>query len=412
MKTALVLGGGGARGAYEVGVMAYLREELEPELGRPIEFQIYCGTSVGAIHACVFAATAEEPAGQTRVLAEHWRALRVDSVLPIRARDLVCFGRELLARPDPRRRPAQAGIVSAAGLSAGLLAEIPWDRIGKNLAAGRLEALSLGATHVRSGRPTVFVQSRPPLSPRPWPEGILARAAVIGQRHALASSAVPLLVPPVNVDGELYADGSLRLNLPLTPALQLGADRLVAISLAAERPRTRLTRAKGEVIEHAFTSAAFLAGKALNALLADRFDQDLQRLQRLNEIAEVGMRLYGADFPERMARELPSGHTVRPVRHVLMHPSQELGALAAEHARSPEFARRACGVAGRLVRSLAEREPLDGADLTSYLLFDGEFADHLIELGRADARRRRDDWAALWEPERRIRPLPRAQRSP
>ncbi len=396
-KTALVLGGGGARGAYEAGVLAYLRQELEPKLG-PLRMDIVCGTSVGAINACHVAANIEHPVRQAADLMHRWRSLAIESVLRFGFSDLVRITRELLGRPteQPHRH---GGVMDPAGLRQIVLEGAHWPSIGRSIRRGALEALAVTATHVATGHSEVFIQQRGGGLP-PWTRDphLIASAARIGPHHALASAAIPLIFPAVSIGGRLYVDGGLRMNVPLSPALRLGAERVLVISLRHIGSTPEPSLADSESVERTSATAPFLLGKTLNALLLDRTDQDLERLQRINTMLEAGVAAYGTSYPEVFnAALLPRRNQgVRYVRNFLIRPSRDIGELAAEYASSPEFNRRARGWVGKGLRRLAERQGPRSEDLLSYLLFDGGFADLLIDLGRRDARAREADWVKFW----------------
>jgi len=427
MRTALVLGGGAARGAYEAGVVSYLRDELALELGVQVPIDVLAGTSVGAINACYLAGAAASPQRQGEELAGKWTSLRIENVLAFGPRDAFRLLRGLVQRSPARpEQETFGGIVDPTGLRNLVRTTVPWRDISRNIREGRLNALSVSCTTVATGRTTVFVQRRERDAP-PWSKDFHYRAiaARVGPSHALASAAIPLLFPAVSVGGELYVDGGLRQSVPLSPALRLGAHRVIVISLRhrpvtasmlpsgepaaplpprplpPERGEAQPTPRKGSESRAAYPTAAFLAGKTLDALLLDRIDEDLNRLRRFNSILEAGTRAYGADFETVLndAFKPMRHHPMRWVRNVLVHPSEDLGKLAADYARSPEFKKRAGGFVGGVIRRLAESEARDRADLVSYLLFDGGFADRLIDLGRRDARAMRAEWLRFFSPE-------------
>lgn len=406
-KTALVLGGGAARGAFEAGVISWMREELPKDLGGPLPIQLLAGTSVGAVNACYLATRADAPDRQGDDLAERWRSLHLEDVLRVGASDVARIAFDLIRRTPAR--PAHAhrtGLVDPRGLQEIASRHVVWRQIGRCIERGALEALAITATHVASGRTTVFIQRREPLTGFPSRPGPHYRAVAtrIGLKHAMASAAIPLLFPPVMLGGELYVDGGIRQNVPLSPAIRLGADRVIVLPLRHEEtldPSGPREAPAQEPRERALPSGAFLLGKALDALLNDRIDEDLDRLRQTNALLEAGTLSYGAPFSMLLnsALEAAQGHSLRYVRHLVIRPSKDLGRLAAEFIQSPEFAKRARGFQGKLVRRLAESEATDQADLASYLLFDGAFADQLIELGRKDAQARRDDWLRFCSPE-------------
>ncbi|WP_224364385.1 patatin-like phospholipase family protein [Hyalangium versicolor] len=406
LKTGLVLAGGAARGAYEAGVLSYLREEFEPHFGRELKLDILAGTSVGAIHACYLAATSHEPLQQARGLVAHWHAMKVEEVLRCSYGDIFRIIREALSKPTDHTRDIQyGGLVDPRGLRALVGQGIRWLQIGRNLRKGHLDSLAISATHVGTGNAIVFVQRGDNTHPK-WSDDpdYSAVATRIGPNHALASAAIPVVFPAVRVRGQLHIDGGLRLNVPISPALRLGAQRVIVISmrpqLQVEKEKTA-TPASQKEREDAVASAPFLVGKMLNMLMVDRTDQDLGRLRRLNAILEAGTAAYGPGFADVLSTAVHP-HRSQPVRYVrelLVRPSRDLGELAAEYVRTAEFRKSSSGLAHRAILRLVEREAPREADMASYLLFDGGFADILIELGRQDARAMRPQWERFWSNE-------------
>jgi len=404
MKTGLVLAGGAARGAYEAGVLSYLREEFEPQFGRELKLDILAGTSVGAIHACYLAASSHEPRQQAQGLISHWHSMKVEEVLRCSFGDIFRLIREALSKPTPHSSQdiQYGGLVDPRGLRAIVGRGIPWLQIGRNLRKGHLEALAISATHVGTGGATVFIQRGDGQVPR-WSDDPDYRAVAtrIGPNHALASAAIPVVFPAVRIRGQLHVDGGLRLNVPLSPALRLGAQRVIVVSLRPTAGARKDTDTHEQEREQAAASAPFLVGKMLNMLMTDRTDQDLGRLRRLNAILEAGTTAYGPGFAETLSAALHP-HRSQPVRYVrelLVRPSRDLGELAAEYVRTPEFRRSSSGLAHRAILRLVEREAPREADMASYLLFDGGFADILIDLGRRDARALRPQWERFWSDE-------------
>jgi len=171
--------------------------------------------------------------------------------------------------------------------------------------------------------------------------------------------------------------------------VRLGADSLIVINPRYIREQTP-TPAAAEAHEREFPDPLFVVGKAMNALLLDRIENDIDRLEMLNAVLTAGTRRYGPGFADALNEELRR-EGQRGLRHldvVYVRASQDIGVLAAEYARSAEFAKRVRGLIGRVLRRIADGER--EADLLSYVLFDGEFAGRLIEIGRADARAKHD----------------------
>ncbi|AKT42121.1 patatin-like phospholipase family protein [Chondromyces crocatus] len=394
-RTALVLAGGAARGAYEAGVVQYIVEELARDLDHVLRFDVLCGTSVGALNACGLAAFADLGQAGIRRLLEVWTKLEVAELVRPDARGILEMGTRLLGRPAGARVPArEGGVIDPSGLERLVESSIPFARIEENLRAGYLDALSVSTTHVTTGRTVVHVQRREGGLP-PWGNDptTVAREAKIGPQHALASSAIPILFRAVKLDGDYHCDGGLRQNVPLSPARRLGATHVLVVN-----PRhLEVTPLDDGAAEDVFPGPLFLLGKTLNALLLDRIDTDLARLSTINRILEAGTRVAGPSFVDDLNREMgfPEGIGLRPMQATLVRASDDIGRIATEYVRSPAFG-RVSGMGGRLLRRLAERDSRSEADLLSYLLFDGGFAGQLIELGRADARARHEELCAFF----------------
>ena len=305
-KVALVLAGGAARGAYEVGVVQHILEDVARDLGRDPPLDILCGTSVGALNTCGLAAFADYPRARARRLVDVWSHLSIDRVLSIDRGELFALMRSMIGRP-PRLPPdAQhgLGLVDPAAIERLITDAVPFARIQQHVDSGILSAVTVTATHIGSGRTVVFVAQRSPLGDN-WSSDptMVGEKVILEPVHALASAAIPLLFPAVRVGAEFYCDGGLRQNVPLSPARRLGADGLIVVSprsLPLPLPEEPEMRAN----EQAFPSPLFLLGKTLNALLLDRLDSDIDRLRRINKILEAGCRRYGPHFLDEINEEM------------------------------------------------------------------------------------------------------------
>jgi len=397
----LVLSGGGARGCYEAGVIKYIRTELPPRTRTHARFEIICGTSVGAINACFLAASAHQPDVQGHALADIWERLRIDGVYHLGPRELWNLPRFLLGS----RGRGELDDVIGPGRLGGLLNTSPleqlvrrgtrWSLIDENLQSGVLHAVCVNATHVASGKTHSFVHTKdgrvPPWSTDP---AVVARAVKLGPEHALASAAIPWIFPCVDVDGHVYADGGLKLNTPISPAIRLGADRLLVIGLRAKEeptdggmlPRVDDPGTGADRVEQS-PSAAFLLGKILNSFLSDKTEYDLQRLERFNALLAAGERAYGDGFADTLAAAMTSnrGQTYRKVESLLVRPFEDIAAVAVKHLRLGSVVARAGPVVGPLLRRIGGSGGDRAGDLLSYLLFDGEYTADLVAMGMRDA---------------------------
>lgn len=406
----MVLAGGAARGAYEVGIVSYVFDKVARALGRSIPLDILCGTSVGAINACALAASADDPARGVARLEREWTGLELPNLVRANTSEILGLVRSFVSvrrEPVAPTKARQGGVLDPTGIERIVYESIDFSKIRQHLRDDRLHALTISTTDVATGHTVIFVEHAASSSPR-WSRDptIEVRSEEIRAEHALASGAVPFIFPAVRLGNDFYCDGGLRQNVPLSPARRLGAQGLLVVNpryIGATSQKRELSR------EASYPGPLFLAGKALNALLLDRIDNDIARLSRINDILEAGTRRYGPTFVDELNDELAGGREVSditPLRVVHIRASADIGAAAGEYVRTKEFAARAGTVAGRLLRRMAEWEGEGEADLVSYLLFDGEFARRLIDLGRRDAAARHDELCALFEP--RVRAPSRA----
>lgn len=394
-RSALVLSGGGARGAYEAGVIRWLREELPQELGRQPRLDILCGTSIGAVNAAFLASTAHDPASQGAALARVWTGLRLEEVFHWSALKLAALP-AYVYRQLRATRLRQVGwrvsdFLYPEALARVVNERIDWSQLHRNLRNGSLDALTVTATDLGTGRAVVFVETAGTLPAWSRDPVVEVRRSDIEAAHALASGAIPLLFRPVRIGDSWFTDGGVRQNTPLAPAIRLGADRVLVVGLRHEgRDVARAPRLDpGEPP----TTAAQL-GRLLNALLVDHADYDLDQLRRINSLLESGDHSFGPAFAECLKRlyERELGAPLRSVRDLVIRPSVDIGVLARDHAERRVRRLRPGTLAARLLRRAAADADAaaDGAaDLASFLLFDGEYAEDLITLGFDDARRAR-----------------------
>ncbi|WP_414443206.1 patatin-like phospholipase family protein [Burkholderia sp. 22PA0106] len=381
MRLALVLMGGGARAAYQAGVLAALAEiarEAEPAR-RDLPFSIVCGSSAGAINAAAVASHADDfPHGAARLLAfwEHLRAemiYRTDwlGVAGAGARWLAAMSIGWAAHQSPR------GLLDNAPLAHLLQRELNVHRINQMLGTRRLHALSVTALSYTSGRHLTFYAGSEPI--HAWRRAQrTARMVDLSAAHLLASSAIPFVFPavPLVIDGrvEYFGDGSIRQIAPLSPAIHFGADRIVVVGAAAARPE--VPAANGEIAHtHGYPSLAQIGQQVLASVFLDSIGTDIERIEHINRVVE------------HLPRQVEPESGWRHVDVLAIAPSERIELIAAKHVRRLPATVRA------LLGGIGGNRPA-GASFASYLLFEAEFTRELIALGRADAMRQRDTLAA------------------
>jgi NTE family protein len=388
----LVLSGGGTRGAYEVGVVSGIAEVLDREPSSEGLFNIFAGTSVGAINAAYFAANADSHDHRVERLADTWQSLRLDDHARVRP-----FG--LAPLPETFRRWAKSAVLGKSLLDTRAVEimvrrTVDWERLHRNVDAGIVRAVMVAALHVVSGRTTMFTEGAPGVHIADTrDERRVTAFERITADHVLASAAIPLLFPTRKLGEHYYCDGGLRFNTPIAPAIRAGAERLVVISVRHARSVREV--AAVEAADHAEMnnlSPVFLIGKLLNALLLDPVQYDLQVLDRVNQMMEVLEETLSPEDLERFHKVWVRhrGTAYRRIKTLTFTPSRDLGRLAAEYIRSSLNTKELSSIARYLLERVSRDAPEAEADWASYMLFDGGFAHELIEIGRADARARAD----------------------
>ena len=390
-----MLSGGGARGAYEAGVLRYVLQELTSDLEAPPRFDVICGTSVGAINAAWLAATIDRPHRCVQMLEEHWRSLVFSEIVKVSYRQIWrilyrTLHRSPLPLPAPEKsHEREAGLLDTSFFNELISREIPFGNIAENIANGVIEALSVSATDIVTGQTTVFVQSADHLPPWTRDARRIARRGPIDAKRVLASAAIPFLFPAVRIGSHWFCDGGLRQNTPISPALRLGADKVLIIALKSrsieQKAQHRLTTA---TVGDPHPNLAFIAGKLLDALLLDPLDYDLDVLERVNAILDYGEEAFGdKSFVDELNRVIKAhrGQGYRRVEPLLIRPSTDLGHIAADVAADQPADFWGSFPLRQFVGRALEEEGAHESDLMSYLLFDEQYTGPLFDMGFSDA---------------------------
>lgn len=362
---ALVLTGGGARAAYQVGVLKAVAELL-PQQANP--FRVIVGTSAGGVAAAVLAARAEHWRDAVQGIEQVWANFRTNQVYDVSRRSMLRTGLHwvisLLSGGLLLRAPRS--LFDNTPLRGLLTREVRWRGVGRSIRGGYIDALALCSTHYATARSVSFFEGNAAFSE--W-SGLnhVGRRARLGLAHLMASMAVPLLFPPEQVDEGYYGDGAVRQMVPLAPAMHLGATRLLIVGM---RDAGGGGVSERRSAPHAAPTPGQLAGFALDNLFTDQIYNDLEQIERVNQILRLQPSL------------MPGARIVDKV--LFLTPSRDPREIAAEHLGSlPPSLRALLRVSG--ASSTA------GAQLASYLMFEGEYTRALIALGRRDALARADE---------------------
>lgn len=380
------------RGAYEAGVLVGMMEVLKRKAEQPALFRVMSGTSVGAINAAYLAANAEAGDHNVSRLVRLWTSLRFEQHMKLRMLGLMRWPRRVaeMFTKKPTAEAPGTSLLDARELEKLVAEAIDFKKLRENVRSGKAQALLLAALHVVSGRTTVFAEIAPNSTFAPSPSGMrVNHVAPITIDHVLASAAIPLLFPTRKVGERFYCDGGLRFNTPIAPAIRAGADPLVVISVS-HRPTEEEIRARAEELDAAEgrdLGPMFLVGKILNALLLDPVKYDLQVLARLNQLVDVLEESLAPAELEQVQGVLVKTRGVgyRKVETLVFEPSLDIGRLAGDYLRTDFGKRELNPVIDRFLVRASREGMSQEADWAAYLLFDGGFAQRLIELGRSDA---------------------------
>ena len=363
-REALVLAGGGARAAYQVGVLGAIADWLPT--GAPCPFEVMVGTSAGALNASAIAARASNLRDGVAMLERVWSGFEVGHVVRTDPWTVFRAGLQWLvsvASGGWLARPPRS-LLDTSPLRRLLLESMPLDGIRASVDAGHLRALAVATTSYATGRAVAFFDGAPGVDE--WSR--VRRAGVrrsIDVEVLMASAAIPFIFPAAQVDGEWYGDGAMRQLAPLSPAVHLGANRILVVGTRADAAPSAAASGRDRP-----PSPGDLLGFVLDSLFTDGLSIDLERLRQINAILQLSATVA---LPDR-----------RPIEALVIQPSDDPTAIARRHLHAMPRSLRT------LLRTMGALEARGGV-LASYLLFESTYTTELMRLGRADAEARRAD---------------------
>lgn len=354
-KIALILSGGGARGAYQVGVLKGLAEILPEKKISP--FKIISGVSAGAINSAKLACDIDSFANAVEKLVFLWSQITTDQVFKM---DFLSMNKFSLGFLGGQKK--MDSLLDTSPLLDLLKENCDYTKIKKNLDAQIIESLIITANNYTTGTALSFVQTS--TSKLNWKDSRrLAVLSEIDSQHVMASSAIPMLFPPVKIGTQFYGDGCIRNSTPCSPAIRMGADKIFVIGVRTQLDSEIANRSEAPALANKPPSMVRILNSLLNAILLDSVEQDVHRIQRINQLVTLS----GKDSIKEGFKEIPA---------LCISPSEDIGELARQQAHHlPRLIRMTISALGSLD---------EASEILSYLLFEHHFCRKLIEMGYND----------------------------
>lgn len=359
-RIGLILGGGGARGAYQVGVLKAIAEIYPKNDEQP--FRVITGTSAGSINAIALAGHNGSFAEKVNRVLGVWSNFEIHQVF---RSDIGCLLRQILRWLSSTILPfglggkAPESLLDNSPLRNLLIDNIDFDYINDSIEQGELDAVCVNATSYSTGKSVSFFQANSQTQEwqRAFRSGVRREITI---DTLMASSAIPVIFPSVKLADEYFGDGSMRQNTPISPALHLGAEKILVIGVRQKSYRTKN-------IVSTKPSLSQIAGYVMDTLFLNSMDADVERLERINEL--------NSEIPEKNRKFLN-------IDHLIISPSEDIAEIA--HNLFSTFPK-----GFRLALKFLGMHKGNSRQLTSYLMFNKEFCQRLIDLGYSDAMRRK-----------------------
>jgi len=371
-KTALILSGGGARGAYQVGVLKGL-SEIVKSIGIDNPFQILSGTSAGAINTAQLAAASDNFETAIEKLIYLWSNLTPEQIFKADILSMNKFSLSSLLGVGGSRSQAFSmnSLLDTSPLEKLIEKSCDFSQIQKNLDSRKYESIIITANNYIEGSAVSFIQTAQVFDSEKLNWGDSRRKpiqTVLNLNHILASTAIPILFPPILVNGEYYGDGCVRNNTPCSPALRLGAEKLFVIGVRTQKPKNNLstesldqTKDRSKTEKKQTVSMIRILNTLLNAVMLDSVEQDVQRIQRINQLVDGSQK----------------NQSLKKIPALCISPSRNIGEIARERSHKlPRILRMTISAFGNLD---------EASEIISYLMFESTFCKQLIDMGYEDA---------------------------
>ncbi len=357
-KCAIVLNGGGARASYQAGALRALYEIIKKDQNL---FEIITGNSAGAINAVYLASNAEDWGASTQALLDLWTRIKPEDVYDLSHYTMTKLGTKWMKGTffrNAMENDVLNGLLNTEPLRRTIEREVDFKKIREHFQLGNINGLSLSTTNYFSGASVVFHDGDTSINEHSKSDRIMMRTEITSD-HVMASSAIPLFFPPIKIGKSFYGDGCIRQITPLSPAVDLGAQKIIAIGVRYQQ--TLDDQIEKTLRVNPMPQISQIAGIMMNAIFLDSLDADYARFSKINTIVEMM-------GPKSPWRYIPA---------LMLKPSRDLGAMTEKLSKElPVMLRyflRTIGVSGQY-----------GLDLLSYLAFDSSYTEQIAELGYED----------------------------